>query len=302
MFPSTPQNAGPDAVAGSPDEVYEPLAETAPLAWSLAARGCTAAHGCQPYHGAWQYLRLLGLNTTLLADRASFIAGFRDAARSGLRRVLISCAADYGMLAQLLHAYRAEGVEPDCVMVDRCATPLRVSADYARRVGARLETVRSDVFALDLAPVDLICTHSLLSFVAPAERTTLCRVWRAMLRPGGRLVLSNTIYRSRAPDTDHRTAAAVERYRADVLAAAHAAPSLDVTPEELTAAAAALRARAQTWPMLDVEELIEPIRAAGFRLDRIETTASDDGEQGPLKASTEGKRRVFVVAATARPA
>ena len=48
---------------------------------------------------------------------------------SGRRRVLICGSADYGMLAQLLHAYRLEKVEPEVVMIDRCLTAVRVNED-----------------------------------------------------------------------------------------------------------------------------------------------------------------------------
>ena len=92
--------------------VEEPLRESAPLARRLAPVLCRrdpqSGESCAWYHGVWQDLRRLGLVTTARTNGAFFVETFRELARAGHRRVLISACADQSLLAHLLHAFRAE--------------------------------------------------------------------------------------------------------------------------------------------------------------------------------------------------
>lgn len=278
------------------DEVFEPLAETAPFARSIAPDTCDPALGCAPYHGVWQYLRLLGLNTSIRGDRPFFIERFRSAARDGCRRVLICGSADYGMLAQLLHAFRLERVEPEVVMIDRCLTAVRVNEDYAHRVGAAVEGVQGHVLELDLAPVDLLCTHSFFTFFAPAERPALMAAWRRLLRPGGLLITSTpTWLGGKAPEGHHGPGKA-ERYAATVLQAARSDLSLSPLAEALAQDAGRMRARTQGHPFCTIDEIHELLERGGFEARHVAMGPENAGYVGPFANAKEGQRRIEIVA------
>ncbi len=277
-------------------EVFEPLAETAPLARALAETLCDGETGCRAYHGVWQYLRLLGVNTTIRGDRPFFIERFRAAARSGHRRVLISGSADYGMLAQLLHAFRLENVEPEVVLIDRCATAVAVNLDYAERVGATIGGIRAHALELDLAPVDLICTHSFFAFFAPEDRPTLMSAWRRLLRPGGLLITSTPMWANGQAPEGHRSPDHVQRYAATVLAAAKAHPELSAMAETLAADAAAMRGRMKGQPFCTIAEVNGLLEGGGFRIDHVAMGPEHEGYVGPFANARQGQRRMEIAA------
>lgn len=110
------------------------LMHQAALARELAPALC-APTGCAWYHGAWPALRALGLVASPHRNAVFFTGALREAATLGDRRVLVSGAADAGMLELVLGAYGEAETEPDVTVLDRCPTPVRVSADFAERAG-----------------------------------------------------------------------------------------------------------------------------------------------------------------------
>jgi len=91
-----------------PHTLDEPVLESAPLARRLAAEMCgrdpDTGESCAWNHGFWQYLRALELVTTPAHHADCFKRGF-DQVDARAPRVLISAAADYSMLVQVLRAW-----------------------------------------------------------------------------------------------------------------------------------------------------------------------------------------------------
>jgi SAM-dependent methyltransferase len=178
------------------DSVIEPLGQSAPLAWAEAPRLChrdTTGETCVFYHRVWQYLRLLGVISTVGTNSDFLLDTFRDCARASRRRVLIAGTADYAMLARLISAYRATsaGERLDVTVLDRCRTSLFLNEWYARHVGVPIDIVCDD--ALAYAPreaFDLICTHNFLGRFDEDGRARLVDAWRRSLRPHGLVVTS----------------------------------------------------------------------------------------------------------------
>ena len=135
MMPHAVDPAGP----------VEPLAESAPLAWAIAPRLCPgdpqSPSACVWYHRVWQYLRLLGVITSIRTNSA-FLTRTFDGLALNHPRVLVSGSADYAMLAHLWHAYAGRPL--DVTVVDLCPTALYLNEWYAGRLGFRLSTVHSD--------------------------------------------------------------------------------------------------------------------------------------------------------------
>ena len=218
--------------------VVEPLSESARLAWDAAPRLCDRgdpAGTCLWYHRVWQYLRLLGLITSIRTNTDFLVRTFRDCARSGgYRRVLVSATADYSMLAHLNHAFTQERGPLHATVIDRCETSLFINRWYADRYGVALSTSRTDV--LDYAteePFDLVCTHNFLARFDPESRRRLVSHWHSLLRPGGIVITTQRIRpNSQAQLAFYREDEARELAQR-VAAAARTHPLVSVDPEEL---------------------------------------------------------------------
>jgi SAM-dependent methyltransferase len=274
------------------------LRESAPLARAAAAQGChrdpRTGQSCAWNHGLWQYLRILGLITTPDDQGAFYDAAFgaaadRVAADKGGRvpRVLVSGAADYGMLAEVLPAFRRRGIEPDVTVSDLCETPLMLNRWYAERQGARIATRRSDAVEFrDDKPYDVVCTHSFLGQFTPERRPKLIENWRRLLRPGGTVITVNRI-RPPSDDTSQRFSQdRAERFRDLVLQAAAAAGGLGLDPESLARDAQTYASRSGWNPVRSKEEVVALFEAGGLAIERFELAPVKRDGGGDLRGPT----------------
>jgi hypothetical protein len=149
------------------------------------------AHNCGWYHGTWQYLRLLDMVA---------VPGWHDAfymeALSGVLKkkpnaeVLISAAADFGMLNTLHLAIEAAGAKPNIVVYDICETPLKSCQWYANRHGFPIKTCCENLITGDVpeAPFDLIVTDEFLTVLKAEYKPFITKRWKELLKPGGAVV------------------------------------------------------------------------------------------------------------------
>jgi SAM-dependent methyltransferase len=252
----------------------EPLAESAPLAFEWAGRLCMprepGAEACDWYHGAWQYLRLLKIISGIEAEATFFMSAFRPLARAGdAARILVAGTADYGMLALVLAACEAERAVAQVSVTDRCACPLRLNRWYAEHRGTNVRTIEKDVFELEMdAAFDLLCTHSFLSSVAPEKHEELARQWCRLLRPGGRLVTSQSIRPSYPGEHVRFTAGQADAFGAKVEAAARTARcALSASPEALGQLGVRYARHKTGFVVRSAERLAATLRTAGFDLE-----------------------------------
>jgi 2-polyprenyl-3-methyl-5-hydroxy-6-metoxy-1,4-benzoquinol methylase len=150
---------------------------------------------CDWYHGTWQYLRLLNMVAT-----PPWYEFYQETLSGVLRRrpdarVLISAAADYGMLATLHEAIRAAQASPQIVVYDICRTPLLSCRWYAERHGFEVECVCANLLTCEIphASFDLIVTDEFLTVIKSADKPLIVRRWRELLVPGGTLVTTAMI-------------------------------------------------------------------------------------------------------------
>ena len=204
------------------DENRKVLMESAPLmeAWSNSDCGSKSAGGmeewaknqgaaeaqpvasCDWYHGTWQYLRLL--NMVAVPPWYEF---YDQALSEVLRRrpnaeVLISAAADYGMLATLHDAIRATGASPHIMLYDICRTPIRACQWYAERHGLSIDCVCANLLTCDIprASFDLIVTDEFLTVIKSEDKPLIVKRWRELLKPGGTLVTTAMIGGATTPE------------------------------------------------------------------------------------------------------
>ena len=93
----------------------------------LCQRSNRREESCFHYHRLWPYLRRIGYRGSAWRHAAHYVNSYRAVARGGGSRVLISGCADCSMLAHVVHAFRAEGVEPEVTVLDVCEAPLFIN-------------------------------------------------------------------------------------------------------------------------------------------------------------------------------
>ena len=251
--------------------LIEPLGESAPLAWAEAPRLCprddVTDETCRWYHQVWQYLRLLGVISTVGTNSGFLAQTFRMYARTGAyRRVFIAGSADYAMLARLKDAYDSERQPVDITVLDRCATSLLLNRWYADWAGFAISAVRADALEFRVEPsVDLVCTHNFLGRFDRVGRERLVQAWHASLRPGGVVVTS---LRIRPGSRDTYVVYSDDQARtfaAKVAAAAHAyGGALDVGADDLEAAAYEYAKRKKSFVITSNHEVTDVFERHGF--------------------------------------
>jgi hypothetical protein len=260
----------------------------AALARELAPALC-APLGCAWYHGTWASLHALGLVGAPERHAAFFDRVLGEAIASGQSRVLVCGTADAGMLTVVLRACDGAGVAPDVTVLDRCPTPVQVSAAYARRAGTVVDEWVCDVFdAVRPEGFDVICTHGLLAFVPDERRPQAMTRFRDLLRPGGLLVTTSSIAGPSAPDPVVFGDDAVRAYADRARQAAEATPALGVAAEDMAASAREWAERAFTHPVRSRDDMVSLLEGGGFSIVEADVMSRGgllaDNESGPWTA------------------
>jgi hypothetical protein len=188
-------------------QTRELLVESAPLSERWSRTECCAKskggmeewakenrlepESCAWYHGTWQYLRLLDMVAVPHWHR-----DFYNHTLGGILKqkpdanVLISAAADWGMLASLHEAMQIAGAIPSIVVYDICKTPLKSCQWYADRHHLSITTRCANIISEQIseAPFDLIVTDEFLSVLRSEYKPLITKRWKELLKPGGSVV------------------------------------------------------------------------------------------------------------------
>jgi hypothetical protein len=154
-------------------------------------RNVREADNCSWYHGTWQYLRLLDMVAVPNWHREFYNQALGGILRKKRRAdVLISAAADYGMLATLHEAIQIADAQPNIVVYDICKTPLRSCQWYADRHGFSISIKCGNIITGNIpeAPFDLIVTDEFLTVLKAPYKPAIAERWRELLKPGGSVV------------------------------------------------------------------------------------------------------------------
>lgn len=179
---------------GGPAELCpEPLEELARFAFEMAPTLCSDAKGCVDYHRMWSLVRLIESDGALPAGSAFFDHELPTTARDGRAKVVLSGAADTGLMALACNALMAAGMTPQVVVVDRCATPLRQAEAFGQANGVQTTTIKGTLDQLDVVGADAIMAHSFLAFIPQSDREALFQSWARALRVGGKVLLSQRL-------------------------------------------------------------------------------------------------------------
>ena len=271
----------------------EPLVEGALLACDAAPRWCRTEPGggenCAWYHGLWPSLRALGIGTSPAVHAPMMLSALGALARERRHsRVLISGCADYSLFAHVVWAYGREDAALECTVVDLCETPLYLCRWYAQRVSAKVQTRAIDIIDFDSeAQFEVICAHAFLGYFDEGGRRRLMARWRALLRPGGRLILVQRL-RPDYPDAVVRFTpeqAHVFTQRVGHEARARQA-ELGIDPDTLVQAARTYAERHWHYPIRSRRELHGLFTEAGFVFDRFDVGPVEPASANELTGPT----------------
>jgi len=176
--------------------------------------------GCADLHGVWPDLRLLGLAADPQRHGTFFASSLGARARHS-PNVLVAGCADWGMLDTVARAYQAHDARLAATVVDRCAAPVMLCAWYGARQGLPIRTTVAELREYqNEATFDLICTHSILTYLPAEGQQALVANWYRLLRSGGTVVTVTRLDKEPAPIKPRPTTAveefgalAVERHR-----------------------------------------------------------------------------------------
>ena len=146
---------------------------------------------CGWYHGTWQYLRLLDMVAVPHWHREFYNERLGEILREKPHAdILISAAADWGMLVSLHEAIQIAGATPNIVIYDICKTPLKACQWYADLHKLPITTRCSNIITENIAdaPFDLIVTDEFLSVLKAEYKPLIVRRWKELLKPGGAVV------------------------------------------------------------------------------------------------------------------
>lgn len=185
-----------------PETCGEDLAH---MVWRMSELAPSLCGDCAEYHLRFALTRSISsVDKSVAVDRPLLIKHIQrivsEPARppDGHVDILIAGAADTGVLATCAHAVAVLG-EPlfsRCrfILLDRCRSPLVLSAEFAGRHGVSLRTIEADLTAVteDFA-VDLIVAHSFLRFLDRPQQIALLKKFSSWLKPQGRIIVSQSI-------------------------------------------------------------------------------------------------------------
>lgn len=246
----------------------EDLEQAAALARARAPELCRRDPGtgasCDWNHGLWPTLRLLGI-VTEPAIHGEFLRSALAALPGGHPRILLSGAADHALLAQALAAFPDR--VPEVVALDLCETPLMLSRWFAERAGVAIDTRASDILAFtDARAYDAVCTHAFLSYFDRAQRVALVAKWRALLRPGGKVITVNRLRPGCEPQWIAFSTDQVWAFRNRV---EEAAKARGLAVPRLGRAAEVYAGRQAIFPLASADELRALFEEGGFDVESL---------------------------------
>lgn len=265
----------------NPAACGEDLAHLASRMSELAPALCA---GCAAYHLRFVLTRCATADKSIAVDRPLLVRHVQRilSHRSGPLDIVIAGAADTGILATCAHAAAAMGAEilSRCrfTILDRCASPLTLCREFASRHAFAAHTVQADLAAIvPEFDADVIMVHSLLRFLSRQQQVALLRKFDVWLKPGGRVVLSQSI---RPGNSAHREKEAV-RWRSLIEMASAA-----VADGEIRIADAALsvldgmrdadaRYEEQPGEIASLEALHQLVAEAGLQVEAVDVISKE---------------------------
>lgn len=255
----------------------EPLVKSAPTMALLSDFLCEGDHvnyqDCGWYHASWQYLRLLDLVSTPTWHSAFFLGALKFSIRKDHEcRVLISGAADYSMLAYVIHVFNQLNAKCDISVIDLCETPLMICKWYANTKKIDITTYKQDILNFSTPNLfDCVITDAFLTRFQHDYQVKVLRKWNQLLKNGGNVITTiridpNVVLNKPIRPTPQEIRDFV--HRAEVLANLWREFVL-LEPEEIGNLAGIYAQRIESYPIPDNIYLTKLFTDAGYEIQNI---------------------------------
>ena len=148
---------------------------------------------CSWYHTSWQYLRLLDLVSTPFWHNDFYIKHIQqEMTVRNANRILISGAADFGMLQHVYKASKEITIKPDITILDLCRTPLDICRWFLDRYMSdySINFVQKDAKNTDFkdGTFDIIVTDAFLTRFKESDRKEFVDEWARILKRSGVII------------------------------------------------------------------------------------------------------------------
>ena len=264
-------------------KIVDPIVEAFPFMMEAANQHChptsDGGNGCFAYHRLWAYRRLLRPRAPTLPDVEHRVKWFRDLALEGeSNKVLVAGTADYRLYAQVLHAFRLVGIEPDVTVLDMCGAPLDINRWYAKNNNSVIRTVTSNIFAYATdEQYDAITTDLFLHRIPLKQHVKLLQLWKGLLRIGGKIITREFACPTNVPRDQAKN---VGRQKAPLSSfIAHADReqliNLGITREQLYEYAQSYAISASEHEAGPLDELRKAFEDCGFRIEELSLAKPD---------------------------
>ena len=261
----------------------EPLELLARFSWEWAPLLCDSDHGCRDYHRCWSAVRLFHKDGALPAGYDFFKNQFADLVSQGRNRVLISGAADTGLMSLVCAVFESLGAEPDIVFVDRCRTTVTQNQILANYLGLRADIRQGDVRNIECMPVDAVIAHSFLVFFPEPARREVIDAWGRVLKTGGKVLMSANVARYENTKKPPKDESQILEGQAALVHTAREKGFGEVDALQLGEIAGQLWRNLTTFePQLTEEFLANAFRKANLRISEV--SLRDQMSLGPLAA------------------
>jgi len=261
----------------------EPLDRLARFSWDWAPLLCDPDHGCCDYHRCWSSVRLFQKGGALPAGMEFFTQELSSLVEMGNRRILISGAADTGLMALICTIFKELNATPEIVMVDRCRTTVTQNRVMASYLGLEADIRQADITTFDCDPVNAVIAHSFLGFFPEPARQKVIQTWGRVLSPGGKVLMSTSLAQNEnvpyPPYDKNRVVASTP----ELIEKAKEAGMTGEEAEQLGEIAVAMLQKRQGFdPQLTEKFLAQAFSQAGIEL--TEVNLKEKERLGPLAA------------------
>ena len=175
----------------------EDLHALARFSFENADTFCNSENGCNPYHKTWSFLRLFERGSVLPAGEAFYRQELEGVVARGARRILLSGAADTGLIALVSKVFAELGMRPEITLVDRCRTVIEQNRLFVEASKSDAEFFVGSIHDFYAEPFDVIFAHSFMLFFPGDQLDALALTWRRLLKDDG-IVLSTDFMTSSA--------------------------------------------------------------------------------------------------------
>ena len=195
-------------------------------------------------------------------------------------------------------AFQAADATPDIVFVDRCKTTVLQNRLLAETFGLNVDLRHCDIRVLECEPVDLVVAHSFLLFFPGQARQQVIDSWARLLRPGGTILMTNSITEDENTVPTVKTAQEIiDRIPLLIEAACDVGLPESQAAELGQIAGDFWRRKLAQRPYITEENLRRGLELAGLTLEQIDTnTAAYVSPRGAFNQSVSTRMRVEVEA------